>query len=94
MSHLDQNQNNRKQALFFSTTVQQHFRNKLDNHSDFFNQDQNSKFVLGDILVDAAMCLSQHEDIIKKIQQKYDFNSLIHILDMDDKSFHLLEVVV
>ena len=60
----------------------------------YFYQDQNSNFVLGDMLVDAAMCFSQHEGIIQKIQQKYDFNSLTHVLDMNDLSFHLLEVVV
>ena len=41
------------------------------------------------------MWFSQDKDIIqKKIQQKYDLNSLIEVLHVNDKLFHLLEVIV
>ena len=94
ITYLDANQNNNKQVLFFSTTVQQLFRNKIDNYSNLLNQDLDRKFVLGDMLIDAAMCITKDNNIIQKIQQKYNFNSLIGVLDMSDESFHFLEVVI
>ena len=46
------------------------------------------------MLADAVMWSTQDKDIVQKIQQKYDFNSLVGVLDMNDESYHLLEVVV
>ena len=79
---------------FFSTTAQQILRNYIDSYSNLLSRDSNRKFVLGDMLVDAAMCLTQDKDIIQKIQQKYDIDSLIEALDTNDESFHFLEAVV
>ena len=58
------------------------------------NQDSDWEFVLGDMVVDADMCLTQDQTIIQKIQQKYDINSLIEVLDTPDDSFRFLEIIV
>ena len=46
------------------------------------------------MLVDAAMCQTQDIKIIKKIQEKYEIDPLIEVLETTDESFHLLEIVV
>ena len=46
------------------------------------------------MLVDAALCQTQDKTIIQEIQQKYDINSLIEVLDTPNDSFHFLEIIV
>ena len=46
------------------------------------------------MLVDAAMCFTQNEEIIQKIKQKYNFDSLISVLKINDESFDFLEKIV
>ena len=79
---------------FLSTTAQQILRNYIDSYPNLLRRDSDRKFVLGDMLVDAAMCLTLDVNIIQIIQQKYDIDSLIEVLDTNDESFHLLEVVI
>jgi len=80
--------------LFSSTIAQQMLRNFIDSYSNLLNQNLDRRFVLGDMYVDAAMSLTQDKDIIQKIQQKYDINSLIEVLATTDESFHFIETVI
>ena len=86
--------NNSKPIPFLSMIVQTVLRNHIDRDCILLNQGSESEFKLGNMLADAVMWSTQDKDIIHKIQQKYDLNSLIGVLDMNDESFHLLEVVV
>ena len=45
------------------------------------------------MFVDAAMCYSQEQDILEKIQRKYNINSLIKALSSNKDWFHFLEGV-
>ena len=83
-----------KPIPFSSTTAQQLIRNHIDRVCILLNQGSEWEFKLGNMLADAVMWSTQDKDIIHKIQQKYDFNSLIEVLDMNDESFHFIEVVV
>ena len=91
---LDAIQNNNKPVSFSSTSVHQSIRNYIDSDCILLNQGSESELKLGNMLADAVMWSTQDKDIIHKIQQKYDLNSLIGVLDTNDESFHLLEVVV
>ena len=77
-----------------STDAQQAIRNIIDSDGILLDQGTEYEFKLGYMIAEAVIWSTLDKDIIKKIQQKYDLNSLIRVLDMNDESFHLLEVVV
>ena len=62
-----------------STILQQKLTNNIDGYCNLWFQNSDRRFMLRDMLIDAALCLTLDEDIVKKIQQKYDLHSVIQV---------------
>ena len=80
-------------SWFKPTFVQEFIWAWFDNKINLLATDYNKRFVLGDMFVDAAMCYSQEQDILDKIQHKYSIDSLIKALSFNKDWFHFWEGV-
>ena len=85
---------NYNSSPFKSTFVQEFIRACFENTINLLDPNLDRKFILGDLLIDAALCNSQDVEIAIKIQEKYDIESLIHVLSRDNLPFHFLEGVI
>ena len=81
-------------SWFKPTFVQEFTWAWFDNKINLLATNSNRKFVLGDLFVDAAMCYSQEQDILKKIQNKYSIDSLIKELSIKRDWFHFREGII
>ena len=79
-----------KESWFKPTFVQEFVWTWFDNKINLLGTDSNRKFVLGDMFVDAAMCYSQDQHILEKVQSKYRINSLTKVLKFKEW-FHFWE---
>ena len=82
-----------KNSWFKPTFVQEFIWAWFDNKINLLATDSNRRFVLGDMFVDAAMCYSQEQDILEKIQHKYSIDTLIKALSFNKDWFHFREGV-
>ena len=82
-----------KYSWFQPTFVQEFLWTWFENKINLLGKDSKRKFVLGDMFVDAAMCYSQEQHILEKIQLKYSIDSLTKALLFSKEWFHFWEGV-